>query len=399
MLIQGMNMKLADRLSHIKPSATFAIAAKAQAMIKQGHPIINLGVGEPDTDTPLNIKAVGIQAIHDGYTRYTSVQGTNALRKAICNHMEKNYQLVYAPDQIIVSNGAKQSLSNALFALVSPGEEVLIPTPYWVSYPEMVHLAGGVPKFIPCDQSNRYLLTPELLERYITPKTKVLILNSPCNPSGMCYNASELSRLADVLINYPNVTVISDDIYAQIHWQEDGFHNIAMASEALINRTIVINGVSKAYSMTGWRIGFAAGPKEVIKGMTTIQSQLTSCASSIGQVAAIEAMETHVSREIVHAYKARHQLIYQALNQFKDIEVTPSDGSFYILPNMAKIIKKLKLKDDLELADMLLEKLHLSVIPGSAFGAPKHIRISFAIETAKLKEAIARLSTWFEKLG
>jgi aspartate aminotransferase len=391
-----MGVVLAKRLGHIKPSATFAMTAKAHKLSSEGHDVINLSVGEPSHDTPLNIKAAGIQAIHDGYTRYTAVQGIKPLRQAICQHLHRQYHLSYQPDEIMVSNGAKHSITNALFALLSPGDEVLIPTPYWVSYPEMVRLAGGEPKFIPCDQSSRFLLTPELLERFITKKSKILFLNSPSNPSGMCYNASELSRLADILINYPQLMIISDDIYAQLNWQEGGFHNLTMVNEAFKERTVLINGVSKAYAMTGWRIGFAAGPKALIKGMTIIQSQMTSCPSSISQMAAVEAMETGLHPDVLRSFKENHQLLYQGLNQFKSIEVTPADGALYLFPNMSKVIKKLKLKDDFELADYLLEHLHISVVPGSAFGAPMHIRMTFSIDQLKLKKGLQRIQEWMQ---
>lgn len=389
-----MELPIAQRVQTIKISSTIQIAEKARYLISQeNRPIIDLSVGQPYIDTPLNIQATAIQAINDGYTRYSPVNGFQALREAICDQYAKKKELTYQTNEVTVTCGAKQAIMNALLAYVNPGDEVLIPAPYWVSYPEMVKIAGGIPKIIPCCQDNRFVLTPDLLSKHISKKTAVLILNSPSNPCGMCYNASELSGLAEVLKKHPRILVISDDIYEAIHWQKSPFSNIVMVDPEFQSRSIIVSGVSKSHAMTGWRIGYALGPEHLIKGMTKLQGQMTSGACSISQMAAIEAIASEVPQDLVNQYYEHHQLIYTALSNIEGVKVTPSDGTFYIFPNFEGVMKRLKLKDDIEMANHLLEKFNIATVPGSAFGAENYLRISFALRKERLLEAIERLKS------
>ncbi|MEE3003037.1 MAG: pyridoxal phosphate-dependent aminotransferase [Pseudomonadota bacterium] len=384
---------LAKRVKKIKESATMAVAAKAKELKSTGVDVIGLNVGEPDYDTPLNIKAAGIDAIHEGHTKYTAVSGTASLKREIIRKFERENSLTYAEDEVMASCGAKQAIINLMLATLNPGDEVIIPSPYWTSYPEMCRLAEAKPVIAKTKQADCFKLSSEKLESSISKKTKMLILNSPSNPTGMVYTSEELSSLAEVLRKYPEIIILSDDIYEHIIWPGSTFCNILNVAPDLKDRTVLINGVSKTYAMTGWRIGYAAGNNEIIKAMTKLQSQTTSSPCSISQAAAAEALATEKNtvKEMVQAYHSRYNFISSVLAEIPEIELTPSNGTFYIFPKVTKLIKKLGLKNDVELAEFLLEKAHISVVPGSAFGSPQNIRISFAISKKRLKEGFERM--------
>ncbi|MBT4884840.1 MAG: pyridoxal phosphate-dependent aminotransferase [Legionellales bacterium] len=389
---------LAKRVNAIKESATLTIAAKSAQLKAEGIDIIGLNIGEPDYDTPLNIKAAGIDAIHEGLTKYTAVSGTADLKERIVKKFLVENNLSFKTNEVMASCGAKQAIINLMLATLNPKDEVIIPAPYWTSYPDMCLLAEAKPVIIRTNQSENFKITAEKLQNAITNKTKMIIINSPSNPSGMVYTKTELKSIASVLENNPNILVLSDDIYEHIIWPDKTFHNILNVAPALKDRTIVINGVSKKYAMTGWRIGYAAGPQEIIKAMTKIQSQSTSSPCSISQAAAAEALCTDkiVVAEMVNTYHCRYRHIVKAIEEIPGIELAPSDGTFYILPKATKLIKMLGLKNDLELTEFLLEKANVSVVPGSAFGSPQHIRISFAICKKRLQEAIDRIKVAVE---
>ena len=388
---------LSHRIQSIEPSQTLSLSAKANVLKAQGHAIINLGVGEPDFDTPAHIKQAAIEAIHQGYTKYTPVEGLLDCRKAIVTKLARDNALHYEPNQILVSCGAKQSFFNLTQALLNPGDEVIIPAPYWVSYPDMVHLSGATPVRVPCTMAQHFKISAAQLAAAITPKTKLLVMNSPSNPTGMAYSLEELKALSEVLMQHPHVWIASDDIYEHMLWEKDTFCNILNACPALYARTIVINGVSKTYAMTGWRIGFAAGPQEIIEAMTTLQSQSTSNACSIAQMAAKAALlgDQACIEPMRQAFKARHDYLVQALNAIPGIECLAGDGTFYAFPKVEGLIQALGLKDDGALSDYLLNKMYITVVPGSAFGAPGHIRLSFATSLENLQEAVKRL----QKIG
>ncbi len=384
---------LSHRIQGIEPSPTLSLLAKTAALRGAGHAILNLGVGEPDFDTPLHIKEAAIQAIHQGYTKYTPVEGLLDLRKAIVTKFERDNALQYEPNQILVSCGAKHSLFNIMQALLNPEDEVIIPTPYWVSYPDMVRLAEATPVFVPCAMDQSFKINAQQLEAAITPQTRMLILNSPSNPTGMAYSLEELRALGEIFIKHPNIWIVSDDIYEHMVWKKNTFCNIVNACPALYDRTIVVNGVSKAYAMTGWRIGFAAGPKTVIEAMNTLQSQSTSNACAIAQMAAKAALlgDQGCIEPMRQAFKARHDYLVAALHSIPGIECATGDGTFYAFPKIEGLLERLGLKDDLALSDYLLSTAHLAVVPGSAFGAPGHIRLSFATSLENLQEAMVRL--------
>ncbi|MBT4804078.1 MAG: pyridoxal phosphate-dependent aminotransferase [Legionellales bacterium] len=389
---------LAKRVKAIKESATLTIAAKSAQLKTEGIDVIGLNVGEPDYDTPLNIKAAGIDAIHEGLTKYTAVSGTTALKESIVKKFLVDNNLNFKNNEVMVSCGAKQAIINLMLATLNPKDEVIIPAPYWTSYPDMCILAEAKPVIIRTNQAENFKITAEKLQKAITNKTKMIILNSPSNPSGMIYTKAELKSIASVLENNPNILILSDDIYEHIIWPDKTFYNILNVAPTLKDRTIIINGVSKSYAMTGWRIGYAAGPQEIISAMTKIQSQSTSSPCSISQFAAAEALCTDkiVVEEMVNTYHCRYKHIVKAIEEIPGVELEPSDGTFYILPKVAKLIKMLGLKNDLELTEFLLDKANVSVVPGSAFGSPQHIRISFAICKKRLQEAIDRIKTAIE---
>ncbi len=392
-------MTLSNRASSIKPSATLALNAKTKKLKASGGDIISLGAGEPDFDTPQHIKDAAINAINEGFTKYTAVDGYAELKESIIEKFERENALKFVNNQIIVSTGAKQCLYNAMQALLNPGDEVIIPIPYWVSYPDMCKLAEGVPCFVKSSVNQNFKISAEQLEAAITEKSRIFILNSPSNPSGMVYNKQELEELASVLIKHPQIYILSDDIYEHILWTHKPFLSILNVCSELADRTIVINGVSKAYSMTGWRIGYAAGPEDIITGMRKIQSQSTSSTCSIAQKAAFSALKSDQQcvQEMVKSFKQRHDLVVNGLQEIDGVECRASHGTFYTFPNIANIIERLpKINSDLEFADSLLAKTGVAVVPGTAFGDPQCIRISYATSIDKLNDALIRIKTFVE---
>ncbi len=396
-----MSTPLAARLQPVKPSPTLAVAAKASQMQAQGKDVINLGTGEPDFDTPQPIKDAAIAAIEAGFTKYTAVDGIPELKLAVKEKFKRDNRLDYELQQILVSVGGKQSIYNLCQAFINEGDEVLIPAPYWVSYPDIVLLAGGKPVIIPSSSKNRYKLSPEQLNEAITAKTKLLFLNSPSNPSGVAYNLDELKALAEVLKQHPHVYIATDDMYEHILWGVEPFANILNACSELYSRTIVLNGVSKAYAMTGWRIGYAAGPARLIAAMKTIQSQSTSNPCAIAQKAALAALtggETirRTVSEMVQEFRRRHDFIVNRLSDMPGIEVIPADGTFYLFPNVQEIITKRGYANDIEFAEDLLQKAGVALVPGSAFGNEGCIRLSFATSMAILQDALNRIQKFCE---
>ncbi|WP_367608312.1 pyridoxal phosphate-dependent aminotransferase [Legionella sp. W05-934-2] len=388
-----MDFTLANRVQQVKPSPTLAVAATAAKLKAEGHDIIGLGTGEPDFDTPDNIKRAAIAAIEAGFTKYTPVDGIVDLKKAIINKFKRDNQLDYELNEVIVSVGGKQSCYNLCQALLNDGDEVIIPAPYWVSYPDMVLLAGGKPVIVSANAEARFKITPEQLEKAITPKTRLMFFNSPSNPSGVAYSADELKALAKVLLKHPHVIVATDDMYEHIIWSQP-FVNILNVCPELKERTVVLNGVSKAYSMTGWRIGYTAGPAKIIKAMNTIQSQSTSNPCSIAQRAALEALsgpQDSVAM-MVKAFKERHDYLTDRLSKIDGIHVVPADGTFYLFPSVQQIIDAKGFADDLAFSEQLLHKTGIALVPGSAFGTPGCIRLSFATSMENLRKACDRLA-------
>lgn len=388
-----MNKTLSDRVLSIKPSPTLAVTARAAAMRAAGKDIVGLGAGEPDFDTPEHIKAAAIKAIQDGFTKYTAVDGTPGLKKAIVAKFKRENGFDYDTRQVLVSCGGKQSFYNLAQALLNPGDEVIIPAPYWVSYPDMVLLAGARPVIVEAPQSQRFKITPDQLERAITARTRLVVINSPSNPSGMAYTEAELKALGDVLRQHPDIIVATDDMYEHIVWN-GRFINILNANPDLYKRTMVLNGVSKAYSMTGWRIGYAAGPAWLIEAMTNIQSQSTSNPTSISQVAAEAALngDQGFIGDMLKAFRERHDYVVRELNGIADVDCLETDGTFYVLPDVSRVIRRLPgIDDDLGLSEFLIEQGGVAVVPGSAFGAEGHIRLSIATSMANLEKAMTRI--------
>ncbi len=387
-----MEIRLSDRVNQVKPSPTLAVSAKAQEMKASGMNVISLGTGEPDFDTPDHIKAAAIEAIQQGFTKYTAVDGIAELKQAIIDKFRRENQLDYHQDQILVSVGGKQSSYNLCQAFLDKGDEVIIPAPYWVSYPDMVKLADGVPVIIHAGSEQRYKITPEQLEKAITRKTKMMFINSPSNPSGVAYTFEELAALGEVLKRHPNILIATDDMYEHILWSQD-FVNILNACPELYDRTIVLNGVSKAFAMTGWRIGYAGGPAPLIKAMKKIQSQSTSNPCSIAQKASVAALNGGLEsvQMMVKAFHERHDMVVERLHQIEGLEVIPADGTFYIFPNVQQIIERKGLANDVEFAEILLGEQGLALVPGSAFGAEGCIRLSFATDKNSLIDALDRL--------
>lgn len=389
-----MDLQLSDRVNNIKPSPTLAVTNRAAELRAAGKDIIGLGAGEPDFDTPKHIKDAAIDALNKGLTKYTAVDGTPSLKKAIIDKFQRDNGLSYEPNQILVSCGGKQSFFNLALALLNPGDEVVIPAPYWVSYPDMVRIAEGEPVIIETEQSNRFKMTPAQLEAAITEKTRLVVINSPSNPSGVAYTEAELKALAEVLKKYPNVLIATDDMYEHILWTEGGFHNIVTVCPELYDRTIVMNGVSKAYSMTGWRIGYVGGPVKLIGAMKKIQSQSTSNPTSIAQYgaeAALNGDQTCV-QDMLKAFKERHDYVVAALNDLPGVECIESDGTFYAFPSFKGAMEKAGITADVEFAEKLLNDAEVALVPGSAFGTPGHMRLSFATSMENLQNAIARLA-------
>lgn len=387
-----MDILLAQRVKKIKASPTLAVAAKAAQMSAQGLDVISLATGEPDFDTPIHIKKAAIAAIDAGFTKYTAVDGIPELKEAIVNKFKKDNGLNYALNQILVSVGGKQSCYNLCQAFINPGDEVIIPAPYWVSYPDMVLLAEGVPVIIATTPAQRYKINAQQLEQAITPKTKMIFLNSPSNPSGVAYTLDELKALGQILIKHPQILIATDDMYEHILWSQP-FANILNACPQLMDRTIVLNGVSKAYSMTGWRIGYAGGPAPLINAMKIIQSQSTSNPCSIAQKAAVAALTggNESVIEMVNAFHQRHDYVVDRLLSMPGIEVIPADGTFYIFPSVQAIIEKQGYANDLVFSEQLLQDTGLALVPGSAFGNEGCIRLSFATSLDTLKDALNRL--------
>jgi aspartate aminotransferase len=378
---------------------------KARELKAQGRDIIGLGAGEPDFDTPDNIKQAAIKAINAGDTKYTNVDGTDALKKAIVAKFKRENNLDYKIDQITVGTGGKQVLYNALVATVNPGDEVIIPAPYWVSYPDIVHLAEGTPVPVECGQNHQFKLQPEMLEAAITPKTKWLILNSPSNPTGAAYSAAELKALADVLLKHPHVWVLTDDMYEHLVYDNFKFATIAQVEPKLYERTLTMNGVSKSYCMTGWRIGYAGGPAPLIKAIAKIQSQSTSNPSSISQAAAVEALngpQDFIAKHNV-SFKERRDMVVEMLNKAPGLHCHKPEGAFYVYPSCAGAIGKTtpegkKIATDDDFVTYLLEAEGVAAVQGSAFGLSPHFRISYATSTEALKDACTRIIRACEKL-
>ena len=389
-----MTIQLSDRVKAVKPSPTLAITARAAEMRAAGKDIIGLGAGEPDFDTPEHIKAAAIEAINNGFTKYTAVDGIPSLKQAIIDKFKKDNGFDYQLNQILVSCGGKQSFYNLAQALLNPGDEVIIPAPYWVSYPDMVLLADAVPVIVETTQQQQFKITAEQLRNAITDKTRLLVINSPSNPTGVAYSEPELKALAEVLLEYPDIIVATDDMYEHILWKKGTFVNILNACPQLYDRTMVLNGVSKAYSMTGWRIGYAAGPVEIIAAMRKIQSQSTSNPTSISQVAAEAAITGDQSciDEMMVEFKKRHDFVVDALNKLDGIDCLATDGTFYVFPNIEKLIQRLEgIDSDMDFAEYLIEKAGVALVPGTAFGSPGHMRISIATSMENLEQALERI--------
>lgn len=386
-------MTLAARLSKVKPSATMAITAIAAELKSAGRPVISLGAGEPDFDTPQHIKAAAIAAINAGATKYTAVDGTPELKAAIQRKFERDNGLDYGLDQILVSAGGKQSCYNACQALLGPGDEVVIPAPYWVSYPEMVKLADAEPVIVATDRATRFTITPEQLDAAITPRTRLLILNTPSNPAGTAYTHAQLKALGDVLDRHPRVVIATDDMYEHIYWAEEPFSTFLNAAPQLYERTLTLNGVSKAYAMTGWRIGYCGGPKELIGGMKKVQSQSTSGACSISQAAALAALDGdhQCVRDMCAAFRQRHDAVVAGLNAIAGFQCLAGDGTFYAFPDVSGAIASKGLEDDVALCAEILKTAEVALVPGSAFGSPGHLRMSYATDMATLEEALSRI--------
>lgn len=395
-----MNIQLSNRVNAVKPSPTLAITSRAAKMRAEGHDIIGLGAGEPDFDTPDFIKQAAVDAINKGFTKYTAVDGIAPLKQAIINKFKNDNGLEYNPKQILVSCGGKQSSFNLTQALLNAGDEVIIPAPYWVSYPDMVLLADGVPVVIETTQAQNFKITPQQLRAAITEKTKLIFINSPSNPSGSAYSLEELKALGDVLAEFPNIIIATDDMYEHILWEGKQFVNILNAHPQFYDRTIVMNGVSKAYSMTGWRIGYAAGNEQLIEAMCTIQSQSTSNPTSISQYAALAALTGDQSfiADMGKEFKKRHDFVVAELNTIDGVECIPTDGTFYVFPNIEKLLARLDgIDDDLAFSDYLIEKAGVALVPGSAFGTAGHIRLSIATSMDNLKKALERIKNAVSK--
>lgn len=391
-------LQLSQRVQRIKPSPTLAVTNRAAELRAQGKDIIGLGAGEPDFDTPDHIKQAAIAAIDGGQTKYTAVDGTPALKKAIIDKFRNENGLDYEANQILVSSGGKQSFFNMALALLDDGDEAIIPAPYWVSYPDMVLVAGGVPRIIETTVESRFKITPAQLENAITDKTRLFVINSPSNPSGVAYTHEELAALGEVLLKYPNILIATDDMYEHILWTGKPFVNIVNACPALYERTIVLNGVSKAYSMTGWRIGYAGGPAKLIGAMKKVQSQSTSNPASISQAAAVAALSgpQDCVGEMLTAFKARHDWLVAALNDLPGVTCLEGDGTFYAFPDCSEAISASGCDSDVAFAEKLLEA-GVALVPGSAFGSPGCMRLSFATSMENLEGAVKRIAGFLSK--
>ena len=392
---------ISDSLKRIKPSPTIAVTQKARELRAAGKDVIGLGAGEPDFDTPDNIKEAAIKAIKDGDTKYTPVDGTPKLKKAIIDKFKRENHLDYSVDQITVGTGGKQVLYNTFMATLNKGDEVIIPAPFWVSYPDMVLLAGGKPKIVKCTEKEGFKLTAKKLKKAISKKTKWLILNSPSNPTGAGYSEDEIKELSKVLEKNKKVNILSDDIYEHVRYDNFNFYTIAQIPQ-LKDRTLTMNGVSKSYAMTGWRIGYAAGPKDIIKAIGKIQSQSTSNPSSISQAAAVEALNGNQDfiQQRADAFKERRDFVVSSLNDIKGINCLTPNGAFYVFPSCKGLLnKKTKLKNDTQFVQKLLEKSNVAVVQGSAFGLDGYFRISYATSMENLKKAMDRIKSFCEGIS
>ena len=388
-----MPASVSKRVQKVKPSPTLAVTARALALKAEGKDIIGLGAGEPDFDTPAHIADAGVEAIRKGVTRYTAVDGTPELKDAIIAKFKRDNGLSYQRNQILVSSGAKQTCFNVCAALLDPGDECIIPAPYWVSYPDMALLADGVPVFVEAGPEQGYKITPQQLAAAITPRSKLFFINSPSNPTGAAYTKAELQALGALLMKHPQIVIASDEMYEHIYWAPEPFASFVQANPELYDRTITINGVSKAYAMTGWRIGYCGGPKEIVAAMSTIQGQSTSNASSISQRASVVALngdQTCVA-EMNKAFKARHDFVVAGLNAIPGVSCLPGAGTFYAFAHVEGAMRALGMKDDNEFAEYLLVQAGVAVVPGSGFGAPNHMRLSFACSMETLAEALRRI--------
>ncbi|MDC3162938.1 pyridoxal phosphate-dependent aminotransferase [Candidatus Pelagibacter sp.] len=396
---------ISDSLKKIKPSPTIAVTQKARELKAAGKDVIGLGAGEPDFDTPENIKQAAIKAINQGDTKYTAVDGTPALKKAIVEKFKKENNLDYTTDQITVGAGGKHVIYNAMMATLNEGDEVIVPAPYWVSYPDIVLLAGGKPVVMECDEKQGFKINPSDLEKFITPKTKWIILNSPSNPTGACYSEKDIRKIAKVLEKYPHVYILSDDIYEHVTYEGFKFFTIAQI-ESLKERVLTMNGVSKAYSMTGWRIGYAAGPKEIIKAIAKIQSQSTTNPSSISQAASVEALSgtQDFIKKRADSFQERRDFVVKALNDIDGIECLNPDGAFYVFPSCKGLMGKKdtngkEIKSDTDFVQSLLENSGIAVVQGSAFGLEGFFRISYATSMDNLKKALEKISSFCKSLS
>jgi aspartate aminotransferase len=389
-----VTVPVSRRVQRVKPSPTLAVTARAARLKAQGKEVIGLGAGEPDFDTPAHIAQAGIEAIRGGFTRYTNVDGIDELKDAIIGKFQRDNALTYERSQILVSSGAKQTIYNLCMAVLDPGDEAVIPAPYWVSYPDMVLLADGLPVMPFAGLAQGYKITPRQLAAAITPKTRLLLLNSPCNPTGAAYTRAELKALGEVLLENPRIVIGTDDMYEKIYWEPEPFCSLVTAVPELYPRTVTINGVSKAYAMTGWRIGYCGGPKEVIQAMSTIQGQSTSNASSISQKAATVALTGDQScvAAMNAAFKERRDFVVRALNALPGVSCLPGAGTFYAFAEVSRAMGALGCRDDNEFAELLLNEAGVAVVPGSGFGAPNHMRLSFACSMATLEKALARIA-------
>ena len=393
-------MNLSSRVQAIKPSPTLAVTARAAALKAEGRDIIGLGAGEPDFDTPQHIKDAAIDAINRGFTKYTAVDGTPSLKAAIIAKFKRDNHLDYTPKQIVVSCGGKQSFFNLVQAVINPCDEVIIPAPYWVSYPDIVILADGKPVIIDAGIEQGFKITPAQLQAAITPRTKLVVINSPSNPSGAVYSGDELAALGEVLRQHPNVLIATDDMYEHIRFSDAPFVNLLNVCPDLYERTLVLNGVSKAYAMTGWRIGYAAGPEAIMRAMCNVQSQSTSNPTSISQVAAEAALNGDQAciTPMLDAFKQRHRFMVDGLNKIPRFKCVDSGGAFYAFPDVREAIARLhtqgaiKAATDIDFSEYLLNKADVAVVPGSAFGAEGYIRLSFATSNANLETALARIA-------
>lgn len=386
-------------MAAVKPSATMTITATAEEMRRKGIDVISLSAGAPDFSPPEWALEAAHTALRTGATGYTAADGTPELKEAIRNKFLRENDLSYATEQIVVSNGAKHSIYNAIAVLCDAGDEVLVPAPYWVSYPAMVHLVGAQPRIIPTNVDNRFKVTPDLLEKHIGEKTRLLLLNSPGNPSGQVYSAAEYSGIADVARRHPQITVLCDDIYEHVYWGDEPYRTFAQVAPDLADRTITVNGLSKAFAMTGFRIGYCGAPRTVARAMRTFQGQTAGCPNSIAQAASVEALNRSAEfvRSIGPVFRDRHQRVYECLNRLPGMRLTAAQGAFYAFADCGDAMARLGIPDDVSLAQSLLEIAHVAVVPGSAFGAKAHLRFSFATSDTLLEKALTRIEKFFNR--